>query len=338
MSANNRLNELQSQEFEPASPLFNGRPRPSARADTSDGQMLLRAIQARLRTIVGETHDSNGAARAGDSLTRSIHADVLECVVALDTLQATLTQDLNRRRQLEREFTEAQAALAQSKAELADARQDERPARYVALHDSLTALPNRRCFGEELDRALAQSAPDIAVFYLDLDGLKLINDRHGRGTGDELLKIVAARLRRALRTQDSVCRLDGDEFACLLTDPLSRDQLGHLACKLFDTVSAPMQIGELGLVMRASIGIATYPDDGATGAELLKRADTAMYRAKREQTGYAFYGESAENPVIASAGVPLRAAMWMPAHLTESAPSQASTSAAAATTQRRTQV
>ncbi|HET7526888.1 MAG TPA: GGDEF domain-containing protein [Burkholderiaceae bacterium] len=158
--------------------------------------------------------------------------------------------------------------------------------------DSLTTLMNRRFFTERLDQALTRLGrvhQDIAVVYLDLDGLKSINDRYGHDTGDQLLQIAAARLRGALRAQDMVCRLGGDEFACLLIDSPSRPQLEHLACKLFDTVSAPMQIGGQSLVVCASIGIATGVS-GSNGAMLLKQADTAMYCAKREQTGYAFFG------------------------------------------------
>jgi diguanylate cyclase (GGDEF)-like protein len=222
----------------------------------------------------------------------------LACADDLDSLGTALAQARDRCRRLERALGDMQAALARSQAELADTRHGERSARHLALPDSLTGLPNRRCFGERLDAALAQvepASPGLAVLYVDLDGLKAINDRHGHDTGDELLKIVASRLRAALRAHDVVSRLGGDEFACLLTDRLNREQLAHLACKLFDTVSAPMQIGELGLVVRPSIGIVTCPADGNTGAMLLKHADTAMYCAKREQTGYAFFSEPAES-------------------------------------------
>ena len=157
------------------------------------------------------------------------------------------------------------------------------------------------------------------MLYIDLDGLKPINDRHGHDTGDEMLKIVAARLRAALREHDVVSRLGGDEFACLLTDLLNREQLAHLACKLFDTVSAPMQIGECGLVVRASIGIVTCPADGSTGAALLRHADTAMYCAKREQTGYAFFSEPAAGRVIPLATKTLAAPTSAPTNSSASA-------------------
>ena len=123
--------------------------------------------------------------------------------------------------------------------------------------------------------------------------------RIGHATGDELLKIVGSRLRCALRAQDMVSRLGGDEFGCLLSGPLHHDQLVHLACKLFDTVSAPVQIGRIRLIVRPSIGITTCPADGARTADLLKQADIAMYRAKRDQTGYAFFGDRAKGRLTA---------------------------------------
>jgi diguanylate cyclase (GGDEF)-like protein len=263
-----------------------------------DWEVLLQGVQSRLRAI--GSAGANGGSHGVASSDRP-KADVLECADDLNALQATLTEELGRCTRIERELVDAQAALARSRVELVATRHGERRARHLALHDSLTGLPNRRCFGERLDRALAEvepAHPGLTVLYIDLDDLKAINDRHGHDTGDELLRIVAARLRAALRAQDAVCRLGGDEFACLLTDLLNREQLTHLACKLFDTVSAPMQIGENGLIVRPSIGIVTCPADGNTGAALLKHADTAMYCAKREQTGYAFFSEPAESRVI----------------------------------------
>ncbi|HEU5296673.1 MAG TPA: GGDEF domain-containing protein [Burkholderiaceae bacterium] len=300
MSENNALTALRGREHVSRSASrgdWRGR---SSQVATGDWEMLLRGVQSRLRAIVSVTAGANDASREGASLDR-VDADVVACADDLDALQAALTAELGRCAHLERELVDVQAVLARSRAELADTRHGERRERHLALHDSLTGLPNRRCFGERLDQALTQvepAHPGLVVLYIDLDGLKAINDRHGHDTGDELLRIVAARLRAALREQDVVSRLGGDEFACLLTDLLNREQLAHLACKLFDTVSAPMQIGECGLVVRASIGIATCPADGSTGAALLKHADTAMYCAKREQTGYAFFDKPTEGRVI----------------------------------------
>ncbi|HSB23702.1 MAG TPA: GGDEF domain-containing protein [Burkholderiaceae bacterium] len=289
---------FRSREFEsPSAPRRDWRERSSPLVAMADWELLLRGVQSKLRAIASA--DADGASPGVASSDRG-QADVLECADELSALQASLTEELGRCKRIERELVDVRAALARSRVELTGTRDGERRARHLALHDSLTGLPNRRYFGECLDRALARiepAHPGLAVLYVDLDGLKAINDRHGHDTGDQLLKIVASRLRAALRQQDAVCRLGGDEFACVLADLLNREQLTHLACKLFDTVSAPMQIGESALIVRPSIGIVTCPAGGNTGTVLLKHADTAMYCAKREQTGYAFFSEPAEGDI-----------------------------------------
>jgi len=265
---------------------------PDVRSDIviEDWEDLFSAVKARLREAVGGGLAATSEPNGHD--TGRIRASVLDCVAALDQLHTTLAHELSRRRQLQHEIFDAQAALAQARAELVGTRAGERHARHLALHDSLTTLPNRSFFRERLDHALAHvdpQPPALAVLYLDLDGFKSINDTHGHDAGDELLRIVAARLTRAVRAEDVVSRVGGDEFACLLADLLDREKLSHLACKLFDTVSAPLRIGQLQLTVRPSIGIAICPTDGVSAEALLKSADTAMYRAKRHQTGYAFF-------------------------------------------------
>ena len=109
-----------------------------------------------------------------------------------------------------------------------------------------------------------------------------------------MLRIVAARLTQTVRAEDMVSRLGGDEFACLLGGLPSREKLSHLARNLVDVVSAPVKIGQIKLTVRPSIGIALCQSDGATAEALLKNADAAMYRAKRGQTGYAFFDQHAD--------------------------------------------
>lgn len=251
---------------------------------------LLGAIEARLRKSVADQSDGPHALELPAGAGR-VQASVLECVAALGQLHVTLQGELARRQEMELQVFDAQTALAQMRAELAGTRDGEKRARHQALHDSLTALPNRNFFHERLDGTLAQTPPlrqAFAVLYLDLDGFKAVNDTHGHGVGDQLLGIVAQRLHRAIRSEDMVSRIGGDEFACLLNGMSNRQQLCRLAANLFDTVSAPVRIGALRLMVRPSIGIALCPDDGLTAEQLIKRADAAMYHAKREQSGYAF--------------------------------------------------
>jgi diguanylate cyclase (GGDEF)-like protein len=127
--------------------------------------------------------------------------------------------------------------------------------------------------------------------YIDLDGFKPVNDLHGHDIGDQLLRIIAARMSRTVRGEDMVSRLGGDEFACLLADVPDREAVSRLACKLFDAVAAPVKLGALELSVRPSIGIATCPGDGVSGAQLMKHADAAMYHAKRQRCGYAFFDQ-----------------------------------------------
>ena len=254
-----------------------------------DWDDLFCAVKDRLKTIALDRLDP---APLPHQMVSQVKSTVFECVAALDQLHTTLRHELGRQQKLELDFFDAQTALAQARAELSGVQAGERRARHLALHDGLTLLPNRGCFRERLDRALAQAGSQqegLAVLCLDLDGFKAVNDSHGHAVGDDLLKIVAARLMRALRAEDVVGRLGGDEFACLLTDAPGHDQLRQVACHLFDTVSAPIKVGQLKVSVRPSIGIAVCPDDGLTCDGLLNSADSAMYRAKREQSGYSFF-------------------------------------------------
>ena len=268
----------------------------SADVAIRDWDVLLNAVKTRLRLTVGERMATTLERRSPET-AGWVQASILECVSALDQLHITLAHELGRRQQLEMDVFDARTVLAQTRAELAGTQAGERVARHLALHDGLTSLPNRSFFHERLDHALTQAEPSlksVAVLYLDLDGFKTINDAHGHDAGDELLRIVAARLARALRSRDMVGRLGGDEFACLLGGPPSRAQLSQLARKLFLAVSSPLQIDKLRLTVRPSIGIATSPTDGDTAQALIKHADAAMYRAKRQQSGFAFFDQLAD--------------------------------------------
>lgn len=267
----------------------------SQEASAGDWGELLNAVKSKLCVTVNGKHATTTAPQRRN-VERRDQTAVLACLMALDALHAKLMNEFYRRQQLEREIAEAQNALTQTRAELIGIQADAQRARHLALHDSLTALPNRSFFRERLDHALVQNGTTcqaFAVLYLDLDNFKPINDAYGHGAGDELLRIVAARLRRAVRAEDLVSRMGGDEFACVLGGLPGHAQLCLMACKLLDAVSAPLYIGNLQLSVRPSIGIAICPTDGANAELLLKNADAAMYRAKREKCGYAFFDERA---------------------------------------------
>lgn len=228
---------------------------------------------------------------------------VPECVAALEMLHQALERETEQRQELERAFQNAKAALAQAEADLACVRSGERQARHQAMHDDLTALPNRRHLLQQLGHALAQHSPESpgpTVLYLDLDNFKAVNDTHGHGVGDEVLRITAARLIAAVRHGDMVVRLGGDEFACLLQGVADPAPLRQLCAKLVDVVSCPMKIDSLQLLVRPSIGIAMCSHPGTTAENLLACADAAMYAAKHGRSGFAFYGESAASEFAAA--------------------------------------
>ena len=269
-------------------------PTPAAMSSVhQDWDLLFHAVTERLRGVAALVQSLPGTA----SLPHLASARVLECAEALDQLHGSLSQQHERQAALQQQLLHVYGSLEQTRAELADTRDAERRQRHRAQHDALTTLPNRSHFRNLLMQALASSEPqasNLALLYLDLDGFKPINDHHGHGVGDRLLRIVATRLTRAIRSGDRVGRVGGDEFVCLLGGIEDRQQLSHLACKLFDAVSAPLQIGKLQLTVRPSIGIAVCPTDGGTADTLLKRTDAAMYRAKRAQSGYAFFDRQSD--------------------------------------------
>ena len=246
----------------------------------------LRRAASAMAQLAGNLADNPENAALGMSL--------LACADALDGFEAAADQDYLQQRRLKSQISLMQAELRQTGEELARTRVEEREARGLALHDSLTALPNRRYFVQRLTAALGDAAPrrrPLAVLFLDLDDFKRVNDRHGHASGDELLRVVASRLSRTMRCGDMVSRIGGDEFACLLDGLTDRAQLSHMAGKVIDAIAAPCKIGTLQLRVRPSLGIAQFPDHGSDAAVLLRNADTAMYNAKRHRSGYAFFGE-----------------------------------------------
>ena len=157
--------------------------------------------------------------------------------------------------------------------------------RQAALHDTLTGLPNRRMFTELLRQTLehCRAWPDrrCAVLFLDLDRFKVVNDSLGHQAGDQLLVTVSDRLRGCLRPADVLARLGGDEFTVLLTELIDVNQACAIAARIQDVVKAPLLLQGREVFVSASIGIAVSGDDNATPEEIMRDADTAMYRAKQ---------------------------------------------------------
>jgi diguanylate cyclase len=156
--------------------------------------------------------------------------------------------------------------------------------RRLSMHDPLTELPNRLVLRERLT-ALCKAATPFAVLCLDLDGFKAVNDRHGHAAGDWLLKSVAERLRQALRVQDLVCRVGGDEFVVLLPGA-GAEVAVEIALRLLAAVEKPHDLGGIATVpCGTSVGIALAPADGLEPDRLLSVADDRLYAAKRAGKG-----------------------------------------------------
>jgi diguanylate cyclase (GGDEF)-like protein/PAS domain S-box-containing protein len=155
---------------------------------------------------------------------------------------------------------------------------------HLANHDTLTGLLNRHRLQVELEYALAMASETtgrIALLYIDLDGFKAVNDTCGHEGGDQLLQEVAQRLQDAVARADLVARIGGDEFAVLLPSCESTAAARAVADGLRDAVRLPYRVGEFEVCIDASVGIACYPEDGATPEDLLRHADSTMYGVKR---------------------------------------------------------
>lgn len=177
-------------------------------------------------------------------------------------------------------------------------RADERVA-YLAQYDSLTGLANRSLFKELLTLALARAERNgkhVALMFLDLDRFKVINDSLGHDGGDQVLKVVAERLRSRMRKSDTVARLGGDEFTVILEGIGTVQDATNVAQELLQIVSQPIMVQDQELFVTPSIGIAVYPQYGKDAETLIKNADRAMYRAKRQgRNTYRFYTTTMES-------------------------------------------
>lgn len=158
----------------------------------------------------------------------------------------------------------------------------EQELQYLAYHDTLTGLPNRRLFQERWQAAIQQAEQNefsIALLFIDCDLFKSINDRHGHDVGDEFLRVFSLRLQHTVREADTIARLGGDEFVIFLQVRHS-DEAKQVGQRVLDSVLQPWKIGTHEFETTVSVGIAIYPEDGRDSASIIRCADRALYKAK----------------------------------------------------------
>ena len=217
-----------------------------------------------------------------------------------DEIRADIIRSRRELEQLQREFGGSRAAQlmeaneqlvlatlqAETIAETATSHLDELA--RSSQRDALTDTPNRALMLDRLENAISlarRHVTRLAVLFLDLDQFKHINDTLGHAVGDEVLQLVARRLESVVRASDTVSRHGGDEFLVLIGEVSKASDAAVIAAKILAVLTAPCQVGDHLLRLSASLGIATYPDDGEDAASLVSRADAAMYRSKRRRHG-----------------------------------------------------
>jgi diguanylate cyclase (GGDEF)-like protein len=240
-----------------------------------------------VRDLVAET----GIMRALSASREGFHGALCFPVSAGGALQGVVELLSLEPRDPDQSLLRATDAVSAQVGWFLERHQAEKELRHRALHDSLTGLPNRALLLDRLRRSLfvcRETGKPLALFLIDLDRFKEVNDKRGHAAGDDLLREVARRLQGCLRDSDTVARLGGDEFAVLLP---GTQEVGAtvVAGKIVSALKDPMVIDGVTVKVGGSIGIALYPDHGEDSAALLKAADAAMYVAKRRKSGYAVY-------------------------------------------------
>ncbi len=236
-----------------------------------------------------DTGDVTAATRAVEQLNKQA-----------DQLRADIVRSRRELEQLQRDYGGTRAAqLVEANEQLVlAALQAETLAETASHHldqlvrssqrDALTDTPNRALMLDRLENAISLSRRHVtrlAVLFLDLDQFKHINDTLGHAVGDEVLQLVARRLESVVRASDTVSRHGGDEFLVLIGEVSKASDAAVIAAKILAVLTAPCRVGDHLLRLSASLGIATYPDDGEDAASLVSRADAAMYRSKRRRLG-----------------------------------------------------
>ena len=207
----------------------------------------------------------------------SVENKVQSAVDELDVVNTALKVEVKEREIIEQE--------------LEDVKIEKDLATQASLHDALTGLPNRALFYDRLEHGLEQAKRhgwNLAVMFIDLDKFKQINDEYGHDIGDKVLLTIAERLKQNTRSDDTICRLGGDEFLYLLMEAKNEREITQIIKKLIKVLELPCNDIGQNLVVKLSIGISMFPKNADNSEDLIKSADAAMYAAKQGKLGYAF--------------------------------------------------
>ena len=272
-----------------------------------DADMRLITCNRRYAEIYGLPAEVTqpGAASAEGIFPRRRHAqfgDVSgERRTEADGSVATINELPDGRLILQRKKKLAEGGWVSTHEDITARRRAEEKVREMATTDGLTGLSNRFAFRQRLDRRLAEvnrKLGEFAVFYLDLDRFKAVNDSLGHPLGDTLLKAVSERIVSVVRAEDTVARLGGDEFAIIQRVTNALNDPARLADRLIAAVGEPHLIGDAAITIGVSIGIALAPKDGVVADELIRAADVALYHAKAERRGgYTFFEKAMDEQV-----------------------------------------
>jgi diguanylate cyclase (GGDEF)-like protein len=203
-------------------------------------------------------------------------------LIAAVALLPLLIRGLARRILLRLEVAVTEREIFRAELDAAHRTKDE--FRDLAYHDNLTGLPNRGLLYDRLGLAITHARRQgtlLALLFLDLDDFKTVNDSFGHGSGDRLLVELAARVRSSVRAGDTVARIGGDEFIVLLDSVTGAQDAAHVAAKVLESVQAPYRLDRHEVSIATSVGVSVFPGDGTSPEELVRSADSAMYRDKQ---------------------------------------------------------
>ncbi len=207
-----------------------------------------------------------------------------QMIGGLEHLQTQISEANNTlENKVDERTKELQIANQRLEIEIIERQKIQDEVEFLAYHDALTGLPNRLLFADRLNQGIAlanRHEIPISVMFIDLDGFKNINDALGHNQGDDLLRQVGDRLSKSIRSNDTVCRIGGDEFVIFINGYNNENNLDNIALKVMDSFKTPFVLDEQEYYITGSMGIAQYPIDGEDAETLMKNADNVMYKAK----------------------------------------------------------